>query len=261
VCGSRDGQPPDADFNGVRNRLLGMTLLGTSGGPCDTMSSGNVDTVSNFVSGVDHIIDTQDEGVRTEGNACAHGHFLTLPSAADKVDLIPFSTVLDAATIGPGAPLAGASNPLWTYLLAGGIGPCNPADVVYTDPTSSLEDKSNAMRSCLRSWNGSAQLFSSGLVDSPRFGWGVDIQEDGLAPEEFEAPILVFLNTLVPDVGPLDDPLTAQYLDGSTFPASTADVGGLTMFSIARNMLSSSDWNALVSPFYDVDLLEFTLVD
>lgn len=254
VCGGQGGFP-DGSSNGLRNRLLGMTRLGADPPSC------TVDTVFNFVTGVDHLVDTRDLGVRTEGNACAHGHFLTLPSAADRVELISFSTVLDDATIGPGAPLAAASAPLWTYLLPGGAGSCDPTLPVYTDSLIPLEDKSNELRACLRSWNGSQQLFSSGVVTSPRFGYGIDIREGGVGAEEFERPILVFLNTLVPDVGPLDDPLTAQFLDGSTFPASTADVGGLTMFSIARNMLSSSDRAALVSPFYNVNLLEFTLVD
>jgi Flp pilus assembly protein TadG len=254
VCGGQGGFS-DGSSNGLLNRLLGMTRLGASPVSC------SVDTVFNFVTGVDHLVDSLDEGIRTEGNACAHGHFLTLPSAADQLVLIPFSTVLDDATIGAGAPLAAASNPLWTYLRAGNSGACDPANTVYTDPAVPLEDKSNLMRDCLRSWNGSAQLFNSGVVQSPRFGYGIDIREDGTAPEEFERAILVFLNTLVPDVGPLDDPLVAQFLDGTSFPAGSADVGGLTMFSIARNMLSSSDRNALVSPFYHVDRLEFTLVD
>ncbi len=64
---------------------------------------------------------------------------------------------------------------------------------------------SNQMRLCLRGWNGSSTLFISGVVNSSRFAWGIDIEENGMPPEEFEAPILLFLNTLVPDVGPLDD--------------------------------------------------------
>jgi hypothetical protein len=244
----------DDGGNGLRNRLLGMTRLGASPPDCDA------DIVDNFIVGVDHLVDTLAEGIRTEGDACNYGHLLTLPSAADAVVLPPFSTILDDATIGPGAPLASPSNPLWTYLVAAQPEPCDSA--WYADPARTLEEQSNQMRVCLRTWNGSAQLFTSGVVDSPRFGWGIDIRDDGGA-EEFEAPILVFLNTLVPDVGPLDDPTTAQYLDGPSFTAGApgANVGGLTMYSIAPRMLSSSDRASLVSPFYDVDLLELTLVD
>jgi hypothetical protein len=252
VCGGQGGFPDGG--NGGRNRLLGMTGLGAFPVDC------TVDNVSNFINGVDHVVDTRSLGVRTEANACAFGHFLTLPSAADPVTLPATSTVLDEAIIEAGGPLSSASDPLWRFLLPGGSGQCDPS--LFTDTPATLEDDSNQMRLCLRSWNGSTQLFIPGVVNSPRFAWGIDIEENGLPPEEFEAPILLFLNTLVPDDASLmNDPLTAQYLDGPSFPASTADVGAVTMFSLATNMLSSADNGALDSPFFDIDMLDFTLIN
>ena len=118
------------------------------------------------------------------------------------------------------------------------------------------------MRLCLRNWSGSARLFTSGVVNSPRFAWGIDIEENGLAPEEFEAPILLFLNTLVPDVASLmNDPLTAQYLDGLPFRPARL------MSELSR----CSHWRRTccrrrtalpsTSPFFDIDMLDFTLIN
>lgn len=230
--------------NGHRNRVLAMTRLN----PLDC----TINTPANFISGVDHLVDTIALGVRTEANACVYGHIFTLPSAAVRVT--PSTAVLTQATVGAGAPLASASPPLWTYLVGGLGGACVGTN--FDPATFTLEEMSNSMRNCLRQWNGSTVLFTSGLTSSPRFGWGADILEDGLAPEEFEAPILLFLNTVIsdqPGTSPTDD----QYLNG---PLPAGQVAGATVYSLARGMLSSSDRNGLLSPF-GIDNLEFSLID
>lgn len=233
--------------NGKISALLWMNDLATAP-PCAAVQ----DVAGDIRDGVDHFVDTIDTGLRSEADACSNGHVLTMPTTAARV--LASSVDLGAALIGPGAPLAGATQPLWGFLNSAGT--CD--EQVAAGAT--LDEQSNALRDCIRLWNpGDPPLFVSGTTSSPRFGWGADI--DSLSgPIGFEEPTYLFLHLLVSSEpgSHLVDPF-GLYLDGSTFPPGET-VGAFTVYSLREGMLSSSDRDGLLSPF-GTDELEFLVTD
>ncbi len=201
-------------------------------------------TVVNLQSGIDHLIDI-DTAQRTEADACVHGHILTMPNAAGTY----FATTgqLTSGLIGGGAPLAGASAPLWEWLVGGLPAPCDKA-AIAAQPD--LEAQSVAMRQCLRT---GAPRFTSGLTSSPRFSWAIRTNTTfGTRP--FTEVTLIFLNAVVSNDAGLT-PEDAHVLNG---PLPAGEVGAVTMFEIDINDLSSSDRAGLKRPV-GTEYLEFSL--
>ncbi len=237
---------------GEHNAFLAMASVDPA--PCSGLS-----IVPNFKDGVDHLVDLIDTGVRTESDACTYGHLLSLPTQANTAtpDLI---TLTEAAT-GAGAPLATNLVPLWQYLdplNPSGIPACNPAQ--YAGPRLSLDERSNLLRTCLRTWSsGRPPIFVPGVTSSPRFGWGIEIHDDGVgpptSPHEFEGRILLFLNTIVSDI---PGGAGGQALSAADPEWPGGNVAGVTVYSIQLGMLSGAD-RANLSPPFGVDSLEFSL--
>ncbi len=235
---------------GEHNALLAMASVDPA--PCSGLS-----IVPNFKEGVDHLVDLIDTGVRTESDACTYGHLLSLPTQANTAT--PDLITLTEAAIGAGAPLASNLVPLWQYLdpdNPSGIDECDPAG--YSDP--SLDAKSNRLRTCLQSWtSGQPPIFVPGVTSSPRFGWGIEIHDDGegvpSSPHEFEGGILLFLNTIVSDI---PGGAGGQALSAADPAWPGGNVAGVTVYSIQEGMLSNADRLGLSSPF-GVDSLEFSL--
>lgn len=203
-----------------------------------------VSTAANLRSGVDHLIDI-DADERTEADACADGHILTMPNAAGTY--FPTAGDLTSGLIGAGAPLAGPTPPLWEWLVAGLPSPCN-STAIASEPT--LEGQTIAMRACLIGGN---PRYITGLIQSPRFSWAIRTPSAS-GTREFTDVTLMFLNTIVSNDDTLS-PEDAQVLSG---PLPSGAVGAVTMYELELDHLSSDDQDALRRPV-GTDYLEFSL--
>lgn len=223
-------------INGQLNALLNMRRLNPPS--CATVIASNLST------GVDHLIEVGAVALRPESVACSNGHRFTLPTRAEIIFENP--TAMTAGLIGGGGPLAGPTAPLWAYLNPGG---CKS----NVDSAPTLEEKTLVMRTCLQ--NGSAS-FRSGLINSPRFGWGIASGDIGGAVD-YGSLVPLFLNTIISDDAALGaDPATAQFLNG---PLPSGEVSAVTVYSLTEAMLSSSDQAAMAKPTEEA--LIFGLID
>ena len=145
------------------------------------------------------------------------------------------------------------------------LGSCNSSN--FADPLI-LEEKTQNMRSCLQAWYatpGAPRLFTqlvggSSLIDSARFGWAIDIDNDSFTPADFEAPLLMWFHTLIYDDPDFTmHPDYSQYLNTPATPPPV-EVGAVTVYALDPSMLSVSDENALRSP-WGTDELEFYVTE
>ena len=76
-----------------------------------------LDAEGNLRNGVDHLVDEYDVAeIRSEADACAYGHQLTMPNEAEHVTMSSYPTLLTDGVADPGGPLAGTTAAIWDYM-------------------------------------------------------------------------------------------------------------------------------------------------